>query len=252
MLEQQQTQLVAGLHETYRRLVAADVWPGAMLEEYDGHPLTHDILTTLDIVHPKADSPDDHFEEDTDRLQQRLVAQGAPYIHRRGSFSSDSDHSTTHSHKRARSVAADTPLASPVQKSFKQSLEQDDISNSPLMPSPSFVSVESRNLSKPSHLQTKPPVVDISQSVDDDSLMTTWSWKDSLLSEGILSQEPQFTFPQDDSALLDPWPSMPVQDQFDPTFMAAYPAGLDFNFDFSLGGPPTSEIDMGSFVPVVS
>lgn len=95
MLEQQQTQLVAGIRELYRRMQTGEGWPGRPLsEQQGGHPLTHDILERLDLLH-SPDSAGSHyegFEEDCSRMQQRLVENGAPYIHRRGSFSSDSDH----------------------------------------------------------------------------------------------------------------------------------------------------------------
>ncbi|GAM85341.1 hypothetical protein ANO11243_033480 [Dothideomycetidae sp. 11243] len=252
MLEQQQSQLVAGLQETYRRLMSAKLWPGAPLEEHEGHPLTHDILTTLDIIHLK-DDVSDHFEEDTERLQQRLVAQGAPYIHRRGSFSSDSDHSVTHSHKRARSIGADTPLSSPVQKTFRASFEHDATSASPPVASPKTIPSKTHNPRKPSPLHSEDQIAEAAVQVDEDSLIAGWSWQD-LPAEGLTSQEPQFTFPADDSAMLtDPWPNMPVPDSFDPTFMAAYPPGLNFNFDFPLAAAQqTVDFDMGYSVPVAS
>lgn len=251
MLEQQQSQLVAGLQETYRRLVGANMWPGSLLEEPEGHPLTHDILTVLDIIHPKPDSPLDHFEEDPERLQQRLVAQGAPYIARRGSFSSDSEHSC-HSHKRARSVAEDTPMSSPVQKSFRRSSDRDVTSASPLS-SPLTLTLPPKKLRMPlkpsplSSTKAEETVVDV-QPIDDDNLLNAWQWQD-FTSDGT-AQEPQFTFPQEDSSLVDSWTNVSgVQGQFDPTFMAAYPAGLNYNFDPSRD---LVDFDMGNFVPVVS
>jgi len=100
MLEQQQAQLVAGLRELYLRLQTNQGWPGAPLREAQGgHPLTHDILERLDLLHPAGDSTSsstnthyEGFEEDCSRMQQKLLDRGAPYTHRRGSISSDSDH----------------------------------------------------------------------------------------------------------------------------------------------------------------
>lgn len=93
MLEQQQSQLVAGLQETYRRLWDAQLWPGSKLTEHNGNPLTHDILAGLDLLELKQDGSGENetFEEDCQKLQQRLVSEGAPYVARRGSFSSISD-----------------------------------------------------------------------------------------------------------------------------------------------------------------
>ncbi|KAF1977057.1 hypothetical protein BU23DRAFT_453331 [Bimuria novae-zelandiae CBS 107.79] len=95
MLEQQQSQLVAGLRELYTRLQQGQGWPGAPLREVQGgHPLTHDILERLDLLHTSTDSGSNYggFEEDCNRMQQKLLERGAPYTRRRGSLSSDSEH----------------------------------------------------------------------------------------------------------------------------------------------------------------
>jgi hypothetical protein len=96
MLEQQQTQLVAGLRELYSRLQKGESWPGQPLRESSGgHPLTHDILERLDLLHPSGDNHNSNyegFEEDCSRMQQKLLERGAPFTHRRGSVSSDSEH----------------------------------------------------------------------------------------------------------------------------------------------------------------
>ena len=55
MLEQQQSQLVAGLQATYKRLQKAQVWNGPNLAEANGYPLTHDILAALDLLEVKND-----------------------------------------------------------------------------------------------------------------------------------------------------------------------------------------------------
>lgn len=120
MLEQQQTQLVAGLRELYSRLQRGESWPGQPLREASGgHPLTHDILERLDLLHPSGDNNSNYegFEEDCSRMQQRLLEGGAPYTRRRGSVSSDSEHghasssSSTGGTPTTRSFAFDTPFA---------------------------------------------------------------------------------------------------------------------------------------------
>ena len=95
MLEQQQGQLVAGLQELYRRQLTGKPWSGPVLSEASGHPLTHDILAALNLLEAKHDGSDEMetFEEDCQKLQSRLLADGAGYMQRRGSFSSDSEHS---------------------------------------------------------------------------------------------------------------------------------------------------------------
>jgi hypothetical protein len=123
MLEQQQTQLVAGLRELYSRLQKGESWPGQPLRESSGgHPLTHDILERLDLLHPNGDNHNSNyegFEEDCSRMQQKLLERGAPFTRRRGSVSSDSEHghaSTNSSYEgtpTTRSFAFDSPFARP-------------------------------------------------------------------------------------------------------------------------------------------
>lgn len=104
MLEQQQSQLVSGLRELYKRLQTGESWPGKPLKEsHGGFPLTHDILNRLSLLH-SGDSSMTHegFEDDLDVLQQRCIrANGATSVRRRamseesepGMTSSDSSHS---------------------------------------------------------------------------------------------------------------------------------------------------------------
>jgi len=98
MLEQQQTQLVAGLRELYTRLHTGQGWPGQPLREaQSGHPLTHDILERLDLLHGTAENGGNNegFEEDCSRMQHKLLERGAPLSRRRTSMSSDSEHGHT-------------------------------------------------------------------------------------------------------------------------------------------------------------
>jgi hypothetical protein len=120
MLEQQQTQLVAGLRELYSRLQKGETWPGQPLREASGgHPLTHDILERLDLLHPPSDNGSNYegFEEDCNRMQRKLIDGGAPYTRRRASTSSDSEHghassnSSYNSTPTTRSFAYDSPFA---------------------------------------------------------------------------------------------------------------------------------------------
>lgn len=113
MLEQQQGQLVQGLQEMYHRMLAAQQWQGPVLSEATGHPLTHDILCALGLLEKKSDGSDETipFEEDCEKLQARLIADGAVMTKRRGSFSSDSDHSHhAHSSSHSTPVLSKPPL----------------------------------------------------------------------------------------------------------------------------------------------
>jgi hypothetical protein len=63
MLEMQCNQLVCCLEEMYQRLRKASLWEGKSLDEWNGHPLTHDILAALDFLEPKGEDSDTGFDE---------------------------------------------------------------------------------------------------------------------------------------------------------------------------------------------
>ncbi|EGP83601.1 uncharacterized protein MYCGRDRAFT_111251 [Zymoseptoria tritici IPO323] len=108
MLEQQQAQLVSGLQEIYRRMQAAGAWTGSTLSESDnGQPLTHDILKALGLLESKNDGSGDveMFEEDPSQLQSRLISEGAGFAARRGSLSSESEHSQHEAYQSKRQSA---------------------------------------------------------------------------------------------------------------------------------------------------
>lgn len=158
MLEQQQSQLVAGLQETYRRLLNAQIWPGAPLAEHNGNPLTHDILAGLNLLEMKQDGSGEleEFEEDCQKLQQRLVSNGAPYVGRRGSFSSESDHDPSHHHARnsSRSSLHGTPSSSQAQSLFAENWKFEP-SPSPVHQSPTCNMAKPRPSIKPSPLSNE-------------------------------------------------------------------------------------------------
>lgn len=92
MLESQQTQLVAGLQELYRRLQSGEGWTGPALRESSrGTPLTHDILERLGALKPDPKTGVDHFEENYDVLQNILFANGAGPLQREPSFDTSSE-----------------------------------------------------------------------------------------------------------------------------------------------------------------
>jgi hypothetical protein len=115
MLEQQQAQLVAGLRELYARMQNGQGWPGQPLPtSHGGHPLTHDILERLDVLHLQTEGGQyyEGFEEDCGRMQQKLLEQGARLTHRRGSISSNSDHD----HTSSPSSNGDPPTSRPLNR----------------------------------------------------------------------------------------------------------------------------------------
>lgn len=98
MLESQQSQLVAGLQELYRRLQTGEGWVGTPLKESTrGAPLTHDILERLGALKSDNKSGLDHFEDNYEALQSMLFANGAGSMQREASFETNSEagHSPT-------------------------------------------------------------------------------------------------------------------------------------------------------------
>jgi hypothetical protein len=114
MLEQQQSQLVAGVRTMYHKLVEHEAWPGTPLhEQTEGHPLTHDILDRLNVLGMAGDSPSasgETFEEDLDTLQRQLLQRGAAFATSatRGSPSTDSEPGLAHT---------DSPHSTPLMSS---------------------------------------------------------------------------------------------------------------------------------------
>lgn len=92
MLENQQTQLVTGLQELYKRLQNGQGWSGSPLKETNaGVPLTHDILERLGALKVDGHQSSEAFEEDLSALQQRLIANGASIMQREPSHDGSSE-----------------------------------------------------------------------------------------------------------------------------------------------------------------
>lgn len=185
MLEQQQAQLVAGLQETYRRLVDANVWPGKPLSEASGQPLTHDILARLDLLEPKNDGSGEHehFEEDCQKLQQRLISEGASFIARRSSISSESDHGLPRKHARTSSHSSvhSTPIptsTAPIfdeKFTFHQSASPTPVSHSPV---PKFSQMRSPIRPSPLH----------NEAINNDDFLMP-SWPDQFTMHGLTAAD---------------------------------------------------------------
>jgi hypothetical protein len=153
MLEQQQAQLVTGLRELYRRLQAGEEWPGERLREYHGgHPLTHDILERLDLLHASNDAPIKHegFDEDLAQLQRRCMRENASPSRRRRSPSEESEPGLT-------SSESSHGMSSPTQSmSFIESFSQKNSPQTPslespfLQPSRTYLPTKSQQYTMPS------------------------------------------------------------------------------------------------------
>ncbi|KAJ8607571.1 hypothetical protein MRB53_040202 [Persea americana] len=156
MLEQQQSQLVSGLQEMYRRLQSVDAWDGKSLSENNGHPLTHDILAALNLLESKSDGSGtpEIFEEDVQKIQSRLLAEGHGYVQRRGSISSDSDHSQ-HGHSHRTSTA--TPVLSRP-SIFRDSFAFDSNASSPMAQSPVSSQLHTMQIPRSVKMNTQSPI----------------------------------------------------------------------------------------------
>jgi len=90
MLEHQQTQLINGLQELYKRSANGQGWEGPMLNDSGGaKPLIHDILDRLGVLQLDPQANFGSFEEDLEVMQQRLVCEGAGPVQRQASYQSD-------------------------------------------------------------------------------------------------------------------------------------------------------------------
>lgn len=233
MLEQQQSQLVAGLQETYCRLLSAQLWPGPPLTEHNGKPLTHDILAGLELLEPKLDGSGEMevFEEDCQNLQRRLVSDGAPLVGRRGSFSSDSDHDHSHGHGRnsSHSSSHGTPTSTQAQPVFAENWKF-ETSPSPILQSPQSIPQQPRQTMKPS------PLSNDSASHDDFLVSPAW------LPGGGLSD----VFMRSGFALQTPT----IQDNL-PTMMANWPhdGSLDIDSGAMTFNPQYANNQFGAYHP---
>ena len=149
MLEQQQSQLVAGIQQLYELTQKGHTWIGPPLKEStNGHPLTHDILDRLGVLKQEGLSGDEPFEEDLNSLQHKLIASGAPYMHRQESSDglSENGHSPVSEAvppKRPRHSIGRLPLTPPMDTSRPRNNSADTqrfqsskpISTTPAVPS---------------------------------------------------------------------------------------------------------------------
>lgn len=235
MLEQQQAQLVAGLRELYSRLQSGQGWPGQPLPEAQGgHPLTHDILERLDLLHPTSDTGSNYegFEEDCSRMQQRLLERGAGYIHRRGSVSSDSEHGH---------ASSSSSYGTPTTKSMPFN---DPFARNGAPPTPPMNSPFPRQSQITSTVKSDTPFISTTfmrSGLDPSNLIrSSWAAEPSMLDESPIDFKYLSTF---DSPM-----------SYDPTAMALDP----FSMNASSTGPmmpdwnDPSDLDFNNFINPVS
>ncbi|KAL3470815.1 hypothetical protein BJX99DRAFT_238799 [Aspergillus californicus] len=167
MLEQQQTWLVNGLQELYRRLLDNEGWQGEPLKcEPNGHPLTHDLLTKLGALDQ---SKHERFEESADSMQQDIWRHNVGHMQRQDSSdtSSESAHSPVVApHQFSDPFAAQnlpqTPTTiSPTTTSLRIDVPQSAVKNEPQMTPSNPYAASMQNMSMqhmvdPSDLQNPP------------------------------------------------------------------------------------------------
>lgn len=256
MLEQQQSQLVLGLQEMYKRLQSAQAWIGPPLPETNGHPLTHDILSALNLLETKHDGSGEteSFEEDCQKLQSKLIAEGAGFAQRRGSVSSDSDHSQQ-GHGQPSLQGTPTLSKPPL---FKESFNFASSSPSPLSQSPRPQQRRSYPAAQPSLLHTSPLSNDAQPYHQPQwaAACTDMSSPDHIMRSKFDMHAPQFTaYPRLDTmdgfleagAASTPWEGSPIS--YDTSFdnMTSYPQQLGNGFGVNMQGISTGMNDFNTF-----
>lgn len=217
MLEQQQGQLVQGLQAMYHRMLAAQLWQGPALSEVTGHPLTHNILSALGLLEKKHDGSDETipFEEDTDKLQACLIADGAVMTKRRASLSSDSE-SSQHAHASSHRT---TVLSKPTL--FEESFSSGTPSpSSPTARSPAPKQRKTQPLTGQSPLRQNAPMMNNDPQLYQMKWAQTLSDPDAILKANFMMKQP----------LLQP---------------SAYDLQQDFTQEAMIDSPMTSEFDFG-------
>ena len=100
MLEQQQAQLVSALTGMYYQLRRASAWEGPSVDESDGRPSVHDILSALDLLEIDSKSNEvQGFEEECDRRQFNMTLDHANLITRRRHLQTNSNSKVAESHQ---------------------------------------------------------------------------------------------------------------------------------------------------------
>ena len=255
MLEQQQSQLVSGLQEMYQRLFNGQRWPGPKLEESSGHPLTHDMLAALNLLETKHDGSGEleTFEKDCQKLQSRLLADGAGYMHRRGSIISDSEHSQHGNHKTTPQCTLNIAKPSVFKENFSFSTSPSPLAQSPLP--------RQRQSYPPAH---QSPLHQSCQFANDPQLyQPEWSISEprETVKSNFAMPVPQLQPNLDEvEDLMDnsQWESSPASYDLSMTGLNSYPQQLSTVYgttpgmqDFGVGFD-TMDIDVSKFIQVAT
>lgn len=256
MLEQQQSQLVSGLQEMYRRLLAGQSWSGPTLSESNGHPLTHDILAALNLLETKHDGSGDMetFEEDCQKLQSRLLSEGAGYMQRRGSFSSESEHSQQ-GHTRSTSHSTSANSKPPV---FKENFTF-SASPSPTIRSPVPRQRQSHPPAQQSPLHQNTQLSNDPQLFQSEWSASSMSSPNALMRSKFAMQVPQIQSSLDDIPDVmqnDHWEDSPLSYDFNMNGLTSYPQQYSNPFGYQGLSDLTSmdpmDLEFNKFIQVAT
>lgn len=130
MLEQQQAQLVSALTEMYYQLRRASAWEGPSLDESDGRPAIHDILSTLDLLEMDSRSNEVHgFEEECDKRQFKMTMDHASLITRRRHVHTNSKVAESHQGQPGTTMSGNPESVQPMLSSPTENFDRSDVTS---------------------------------------------------------------------------------------------------------------------------
>ena len=131
MLEQQQAQLVSALTEMYYQLRKASAWEGPSLDESDGHPSTHAILSALDLLDTDGKINDLQVsEEDCDKRDFKMNLDHASIARRRLHAQASSKVAHSYQERAVATMPGDRKSIQPEQSSPTPSFDRPSVTSS--------------------------------------------------------------------------------------------------------------------------
>ena len=136
MLEQQQAQLVSALTEMYYQLRKASAWEGPSLDESEGRPSIHDILSALDLL--EIDGKPNKVqvsEEQCDKRQFKISLDNASLARRRAQVHVNSKVAESRRERPGVTTSSDRESVQSELSSSTQGLYQPNVTASPVVQS---------------------------------------------------------------------------------------------------------------------
>lgn len=131
MLEQQQTQLVSALTEMYYQLRRASAWEGPSLDERDGRPSVHDILSALDLLEIDSNFNEMQvFEEECDKRQFKMSLDHASIARRRRHVQTSSKVADSYQEKPGATISGNRKSAQPMLSSPTEHFDRPAVTSS--------------------------------------------------------------------------------------------------------------------------